>query len=85
MKKRMISIAMALALCLSLLPTAAFAQDHVCAEGEEIDHYCDECWELLPGLCSDADEDDYCDVCEHHLSCVDEDNDHYWMEGFPKK
>ena len=76
MKKRMISIAMALALCLSLLPTAAFAQNHVCTEGEEIDHCCDECWERIPGLCGDADEDDYCDVCWNHLSCADEDKDH---------
>ena len=41
MKKRIMSIATALALCLSLLPTAAFAESHTCVDGDG-DHDCDE-------------------------------------------
>jgi len=75
MKKRLLSIVTTLALCLSLLPTAAFAEEHTCADGDG-DHWCDECWEYMPELCSDADEDEYCDTCYTHLNCADEDNDH---------
>jgi len=75
MKKKILSILTSLALCLSLLPTAAFAEEHTCAD-EDGDHCCDECWEYMPELCNDADEDEYCDICYTHLNCADEDGNH---------
>lgn len=80
MRKRLLSILTALALCLSLLPAAAMAEEHICAEGEEIDHCCDECWAALRDLCFDEDEDGWCDwydCCYSHMACTDENNDHY--------
>jgi len=68
---------MALALCLSLLPAAALAEEHVCTEDENKDHYCDECFETLSD-CVDEDHDHWCDFCGTRISeCADEDEDHY--------
>ena len=61
MKKRIMSIATALALCLSLLPTAAFAESHTCVDGDG-DHDCDECYETISD-CVDEDHDHWCDIC----------------------
>lgn len=61
MKKRLMSIATALALCLSLLPTAAFAESHTCIGGDG-DHDCDECYETISD-CVDEDHDHWCDIC----------------------
>ena len=61
MKKRLMSIATALALCLSLLPTAAFAESHTCVDGDG-DHDCDECYETISD-CVDEDHDHWCDIC----------------------
>ena len=61
MKKRIMSIAAALALCLSLLPTAAFAESHTCVDGDG-DHDCDECYETISD-CVDKDHDHWCDIC----------------------
>lgn len=61
MKKRLMSIATALALCLSLLPTATFAESHTCIGGDG-DHDCDECYETISD-CVDEDHDHWCDIC----------------------
>jgi len=43
MTKRLFSIVTCLALCLSLLPTAAFAEEHFDCIDEDHDHWCDVC------------------------------------------
>ena len=77
MKKKLLSSITALALCLSLLPAAAYAEDHTCAD-EDQDHWCNFC-ESLISQCADEDGDHYCDVCWANMPelCEDEDHNHW--------
>lgn len=80
MKKRLLSIVTTFALCLTLLPTVAFAEEHTCADGDVTDHYCDTCWEDLPDLCTDGEDEaiHVCDICRANMPklCKTEDGDH---------
>ena len=53
---------------------------HVCADGDG-DHLCDTCWEYLPELCTDGEDENIhvCDTCWTYLRdlCTDEDGDHW--------
>ena len=82
MKKKLLSILMALSLCLSLMPAAVLAaEEHTCVDSDG-DYWCDTCWEIVEHTCFDKDGDLCCDVCwepaEH--TCFDEDGD-YWCDG----
>ena len=78
MKNRLLSMILALSMAVTLLP-GALAADHVCAEGEWEDHFCDVCAATLSELCADTDGDHYCDVCWLLVDrlCADADGNEY--------
>ena len=78
MKKKLFSILLSLAMCLSLLPTAALASGCETCTDEDGDYICDICWETIEHACVDEDGDHYCDICWEWMSdlCTDEDNNH---------
>jgi len=84
MKRRIVSILVSLAMCLTLLPANALAFEiisppHTCAD-ENGDYLCDLCWEIIPHDCVDGgdEESHYCDLCYEYLRelCADENGDH---------
>ena len=73
--KRVLSLIMALAMILTLLPGAALHAHAASCYDDDGDHYCDHCDEWLTD-CEDADEDHCCDICDDWISdCVDDDGD----------
>lgn len=82
MKRRILSVLLSLAMCLSLLPANALAAegaDHICADADS-DYHCDECWAIIPHDCTDGGDEEphFCDLCYDYLRtlCADEDGDH---------
>lgn len=82
MKRNVLSIVLALAIVLSLLPVSVLAAEdgtHTCFD-EDGDCWCDECWEVIPHECVDEEMpvDHYCDLCREYLneSCTDVDGNH---------
>ena len=77
MKNSLPRVLTALLLSLLMLTAAALASgSHDCADTDG-DHFCDECWESIPGQCLDLDGDHSCDVCWNpvRVLCADDDGD----------
>ena len=75
--QKLFAVFTALSLTLGLLPTAALAQDHTCADTDN-NHHCDTCFEVIPDVCTDEDNNHICDGCARFMPelCFDEDRDH---------
>lgn len=75
--QKLFAVFTALSLTLGLLPTAALAEDHTCADTDN-NHHCDICFEVIPDVCTDEDDNHICDGCARFMPelCFDEDRDH---------
>ena len=79
MKNKLLRGGFVLALGLLMLTVTALASgDHDCVD-DDLDHFCDVCWESITVHCLDEDGDHCCDVCYRQVrdQCADGDGDEH--------
>ena len=80
MRKNFLSILLVLALCLSMFPTIALADEHTKHADSDHDHKCDICKKAITALCIDNNEDHRCDTTACGIliagACKDDNKDH---------